>query len=334
VHLLKPLVLLFTALLLSACGGGGGGAFSSSVSEKSEPSLADFWEGSATFRLDNIPIAEDLGLHFISGLWFENTLYTYFVQSEFRNNVEVFTTHLALSEDGLNFTPVGKVLDAVPPTERIASFSDVWIDEGVWHLVYEGAPLVEVAGAGGIYLATSTNGQEWSIVQPAILTPSADWERINIGTPSLFKEKGVWYVFYHGYDGQKLKIGLAAGEDLTRLVYLNDHQPVLSTGDSWDSATVGRRSIIRQGSYYYMVYEGSTAATSEKGFSGAEWSSGLARSKDLIVWEKYPENPILPVTNTGFGFDGPDFVVTKDSVLHIYFRTPRGGTSRATLGPK
>jgi hypothetical protein len=78
-----------------------------------------------------------------------------------------------------------------------------------------------------------------------------------------------------------------------------------------------------------MAYEGST----DPPFDSANWSTGLARSQDLVSWEKHSGNPVLPVTNSSFGYDGPEFIETADGVLHLTFRHPDPGnfTWRATL---
>ncbi len=75
-----------------------------------------------------------------------------------------------------------------------------------------------------------------------------------------------------------------------------------------------------------MVYEGST----DQPYTTARWSSGLARNKDLLAWEKYPR-PVLPQTRSGMGYDCPEWVETPDDRLHIYFRNHTGSASRATL---
>ena len=69
-----------------------------------------------------------------------------------------------------------------------------------------------------------------------------------------------------------------------------------------------------------MAYEGST----DQPYDKARWSTGLARSKDLLVWEKYPQ------TKAGFGYDGPEWLKTADGALHVYYRV-KSCTRRATL---
>src|SRR5262249_9307444 len=122
------------------------------------------------------------------------------------------------------------------------------------------------------------------------------------------------------------QVGVATGADLTALVR-HAKNPVLETGaaEAWDCGTVGKRTIRKEGDYFYMAYEGST----DQPYDKACWSTGLARSKELRVWEKYPR-PILPQTKAGFGYDGPEWLTTADGSLHLYYRF-RGCTRRASL---
>ncbi len=77
-----------------------------------------------------------------------------------------------------------------------------------------------------------------------------------------------------------------------------------------------------------MAYEGAT----DLPFDEAQWSTGIARSSDLINWEKFDGNPVLPVTSGGFGYDGPEFVRSPDGQLHIYFRAPGPGNQTYRSG--
>jgi len=103
--------------------------------------------------------------------------------------------------------------------------------------------------------------------------------------------------------------------------------PILKTAPTgWDSGTVGRRSrILKEGAFYYMAYEGSTDAPFDK----AQWSTGLARSVDLVAWEKAPANPVIPVKN-GFGNDGPELVAWNGQLI-LYVRGDANGTDRYVL---
>ena len=149
------------------------------------------------------------------------------------------------------------------------------------------------------------------------------WERTNIGTPSLYKEKGVWYLFYHGYDGNVCQIGVASGTSLTNLTKsaANPILPVTPGNTAWDTGTIGHRSrIVKEGNYYYLAFEGSTLPP----FEQSKWSSGLARSTNLTsAWTKFTSNPMIPQTPGGMGYDGPE-LLRLGGAWYLYVRMPGG----------
>ena len=165
---------------------------------------------------------------------------------------------------------------------------------------------------------------------------SLTWEKQNIGTPSLYHADGQFYLFYHGFGKSAnggpddCQVGLATGTDLTKLKRVGNGPIIRTSKKGWDSGTVGKRSILKQGEYYYMAFEGST----DQPYDKAKWSTGLARLKSLTgPWEKFAQNPVLPATEKGFGYDGPEFIAI-DERLYIYFREPKGDTARAVLTRK
>lgn len=211
---------------------------------------------------------------------------------------------------------------------RIASFPSVYREGNEWIMLYEGASDASQGIHGEIRMATSSDGYSWRREASPILQSTAPWQLVNIGTPSLLRHEGRWFLLYHGFDGARLNLGVASGDSLHNLEPLNANLPVLSTGEGWDSGTIGKRSIVYEEPYFYMAYEGSTL---HRDFGKAQWGTGLARSQDLVNWEKYPQNPILGPTPGGFGFDGPEFIKTPDGVLHIYYRNMLGSTDRASI---
>ena len=99
--------------------------------------------------------------------------------------------------------------------------------------------------------------------------------------------------------------GLAMSEDFVKWTKYPDN-PVFPLGESgaWDDAHVRPKGIIKYGDYHYMFYEGAHYAEHV-----ALWFDqvGMARSKDLIHWERYPYNPIIPIDAGG----GRDTLVTE-----------------------
>ena len=312
---MKTVILAVSVLTGSACA--------------SEPSLNDFWEGKARFAVSSESLDTDTRsrLHFLSDVkQSDGRYFVYYIRNKDRMG-----TGLAYTRDWKSFTDAGTVLcpgAAGAWDARMSAFADVWKDGAAYHLVYEGASYSS-AYPGDVGYATSRDGVLWT-KQGIILKHSGGWESANNGTPSLFKVGTVWYLFYHGFDGTDCRVFAASGTSLKSLKRLNGGRPVVNTSASgWDSGTVGKRSVIQEGDFYWMVYEGST----DQPYPSAKWSSGLARSRDLVNWEKWrgTGGPVLPQTSTGMGFDGPEWVRTPDGKLNIFFRKPDNVTGRATL---
>ncbi len=130
-----------------------------------------------------------------------------------------------------------------------------------------------------------------------------------------------------------MQTGLLVGSDLHALSPTNSNLPILGNGPDWDSGTVGKRSIVYEAPWYYMVYEGSSPSI-DGDFGKSRWGIGLARSQDLLNWEKFAGNPIIGPTIEGFGYDGPELIVLPDQSVHLFYRSPTGTTDRATFLPK
>ncbi len=302
----------------------------------------DIWNNRGRLVLDNRYFGSSFGMHFTSTLEENNTLYSYYISYSVPGKI---STGLAQSTDGINFVDQGSV--TIPGTSfwdnKMASFPGISkLATNRWAMLYEGAG----ESPGDIGLAMSNDRKNFIKDTLPILRHTVrqkddpqgidlQWEKNNIGTPSLYTVNGVRYLFYHGYgkswDGgpDDCQVGVAIGTDLRNMRRYSAN-PVLKTGarGAWDSGTIGKRDIIRgEDGWFYMVYEGST----DLPYDNARWSTGLARSKDLLRWDKYANNPILPRTTSGFGYDGPEWIRTPDGQLHIYYRHPNGPTSRATV---
>jgi predicted GH43/DUF377 family glycosyl hydrolase len=288
--------------------------------------LADVFMKKAKFVTDSrrSGFGSNFGMHFLSDVrdTSSSTNYVYYINGYNENGITKYQTNLATTQDGINFFNSGPVLSpSFQDDSRIAAFASVVKEGTTWYMVYEAASS-DGSNLGSIKLAKSNDGVNWSKRFRPILTKLMPWERGNIGTPTLIKNNGLWYLFYHGFDFNTLNVGLAVGTRLTNLNRVNNGNPIIRTGTGWDSGTIGKRSITRQNGIWYMVYEGSTRQVGGS-FSNSKWSTGLARSYDLVNWEKFSENPILPQTQAGFGNDGPEWIQPANSTrLFIYYRRP------------
>lgn len=291
------------------------------------PRLADLWSGRASLQIEPNPVGAAFGMHFLSTAWKGSLLHAYYIAPGFEIG-------LATSRDGTHFTNHGTVIRKGAPgawDSAMASFPGVWLDGSTWYCVYEGSG---AAGRwpGDIGLATSGDGFRWTkFPAPILVHQGGGWERQNIGTPSLWKDGGTFRLFYHGFGKvskgpDDCQVGYATGRSLTALTRASSNPVLRTSAAGFDSGTIGRRSILREGSTFYMIFEAST----DQPYASARWTSGLARSSNLATWEKLP-SPVLPQTTRGFGFDGPEFVQFPSGQIAVYFRDPTGVTKRALL---
>jgi sucrose-6-phosphate hydrolase SacC (GH32 family) len=104
------------------------------------------------------------------------------------------------------------------------------------------------------------------------------------GTPSAWFEKGLWYLFYERGDSG---VWLATSPDLK--IWTNvQEDPVLAMGpDTYDATAVAVNQIVKRNGLYYAFYH------ANKNRPWKDWTTCVARSSDLVHWQKYPGNPII-----------------------------------------
>ncbi|MBL9124372.1 MAG: glycosylase [Planctomycetaceae bacterium] len=195
---------------------------------------------------------------------------------------------LATSRDGLHWEA-----DSRNPIYRETWCEDMMVVEhdGLYYLFAEGA-------GDRAQLLTSSDGVVWKrrgtldVRQTSgePLTPGP------YGTPTAWIENGTWYLFYERGDQG---VWLATSRDLEVWRNVQD-EPVLARGpEAFDKYAVALNQIIRYNGVYYAYYHGSDTP------EWREWRVNVARSKDLVHWEKYPHNP-LTTGNQSSGIVVPD----------------------------
>ncbi|MDB6029165.1 MAG: hypothetical protein JWM68_5388 [Verrucomicrobiales bacterium] len=313
------------------------------------PSLANFWNTNAVWASDSNNIGASFGFHCLAAITNDAGIWAYYIHNySAPGGLTKSATGRARSTDGLKWTDDGIVMDVGGKDkasatngpgkiwdDRLATFPGIWKDGDIWYLVYEGAAEDIPFSPGDIGLATSTDGKNFykHPGNPILRHNTNGWEAVNIGTPSLYKEKDTWYLFYHGYDGTFCRVGVATGNSLTNLTKYSGNPvvDVASGTNAWDSGSVGKRTVAKEGAFYYMAFEGSTRPPYDK----AKWSSGLARSTNLLAWTKFPANPVIPQTDGGFGFDATEVIPINGS-WYMYVRTSdeTAPTKRFRLAPR
>lgn len=107
------------------------------------------------------------------------------------------------------------------------------------------------------------------------------------GTPTIWIENGKWYLFYEQHDKG---VWLATTDDVDSRLWTNvQDEPVLVPGpDDYDKDMIALNQIIRHGGAYYAFYHGTNGEGDPR-----TWNTNVARSNDLIHWQKYPGNPLV-----------------------------------------
>jgi len=184
----------------------------------------------------------------------------------------------AISCDGLNWRR-----DVANPLVRDRWVEDVCVVRGAgrWFMFAEGEK--DIA-----HLLVSRDHVRWEPAGPLDIRgtdgrPIAAGPR---GTPAVWCERGVWHLFYERQDDG---VWLATSRDLRTFTNSSD-EPVLACGpEPYDRHGVAFDQVLRFRGRYYAYYHASPVA------DRSCWQTCIATSTDLVHWEKYAGNPILPV---------------------------------------
>ncbi|MBI4361668.1 MAG: hypothetical protein HY558_00685 [Euryarchaeota archaeon] len=294
-------------------------------SAQAGPTLADMWAGNAYFERQSY--SADSSVHEVFPIQVgPSTIYLYY-RTYVGQPSDGGAIGLAISTDGgktYSLYNGGKPLVA-PGGSTCDWDSRYVISPGVvkvgstFYMVYEGRSrgYPFCGSPGEIGLATSTDGLNW-VKRGIIVGKGGGFESANIGTPFIGYFKNQFYVFYHGFDNFRSKVGMAYGSNIYALT--KNPGPVMDVGKgkyAWDSYVNTHVSIVQEGSYYYMAYEGSQDPYCDKG----NWGWGIARSTDLKNWEKYSFNPIRHTYQGGCGNDLPS-IFRFSGETYVYQREP------------
>jgi type 1 glutamine amidotransferase/predicted GH43/DUF377 family glycosyl hydrolase len=137
------------------------------------------------------------------------------------------------------------------------------------------------------------------------------------GTPTAWFDNGAWHLLYERSD---LGIWLAKSKDMKTWPNVQD-EPVMVPGPAdYDKDLIAPNQIIKVRDRYYLYYHGSTRT----GPNAKKWSTCLATSTDLIRWDRYPRNPLLPHTEDKSSgivvHDGERYrLYTMHPEVHVHF---------------
>ncbi len=245
---------------------------------------------------------------------------------------------LAISTDGFNYTKStsNPILwgDSTGFDASSVSSGLLFYDSGAWYLYYSGRETFSFQPGKVISVASATNPHgPWNRSNDTLFTTgiSGEWDDGNISPMSILVEGNSLYMYYlggHDWSGTAaMQIGLAISNDngqtwvkwddlSTTSAPFAESDPVLKLGpDAYDNGSIRGAGIIKNGSGWEMLYNGSTTSP----ISG---DICYATSDDGIHWNKHASNPILtylsdPLTINGW-FEGATVALHENQYFLYY----------------
>jgi len=152
--------------------------------------------------------------------------------------------------------------------------------------------------------------------------------------------EGNYALLYTGYN-KNIAIGkpgdrggLATSKDMVHWTKYAGN-PVFVPGEpgTWDDTHARPKTFVKLKDWYYMFFEG--AHFSQGGWP--EWPDqvGLARSRDLMSWERYPYNPLISTTTVGRSGDVAQIqpaALVADGKLYVFYGCLESGKPFAVCG--
>jgi predicted GH43/DUF377 family glycosyl hydrolase len=161
-------------------------------------------------------------------------------------------------------------------------------------------------------LATSPDLVIWkreALVAPR--DPASKYTKFNVALSSILRNKdlhsrgdaikidgrylGAWNAYPSaGYEEGAAVIGLAWSNDL---LHWELTDPILfpQDGAPWEHGGLYRPDLLLHDGTYYLYYNAKTDTLPKSEGGGWHEQSGVATSRDLDSWKRYPGSPILPI---------------------------------------
>lgn len=145
--------------------------------------------------------------------------------------------------------------------------------------------------------------------------------------PEVVYHAGEYWLFYSALDDRGgTDIYLVRSPDPYRFDHTQRHL-VMGAGPagSWEGLSVTTHRIFRDNGQWYMVYAGSDR------HEDTPWHFGVAASRDLITWTRYPGNPIFERGPEGAWDDCGIWYGTTikvDGVYHMWYEGRSSGEPR------
>lgn len=287
--------------------------------------FAGLWQGNSEFVVDteNTSIGVAFGMHCLSTIWYDDTLYIYYIKNYF-DEIWRSAVGLATSTDGLNFTDYGIVVDVGPDD---TGGSPDWVYDAIgnlYHVVgrqdgdgWSASPAMDNAGflCYGPYDSTIPAGSTSAAFTLMIDNNTGDNDvvvNIEVYDFTLDEILVSQSIRRQDFDGplqyQDFTLNYENTADHTMefrtywhdQAYINEKCVIVTSSGSggstpaWDNRLASFPGVWKNGDNWYLVYEG---ASTSSGYPG---DIGLATSSDGFNWLKDPCNPIMVHQSTGW----------------------------------
>lgn len=163
-------------------------------------------------------------------------------------------------------------------------------------------------GPDRIGLARSADGERFEKVGPVIVGRA----------PEVVLHDGCIHLLYQLTDDQgRYEMHLARSADGLSFEPVSS-EPVFSraSAPAWDSYDVATGRVYAEDGWYYLIYGGNAALVDQPDYFG------LARSRDLVNWERHPGNPIFGCGPKGSEDGGaiwfPALIDAEDCYVLLY----------------
>lgn len=124
------------------------------------------------------------------------------------------------------------------------------------------------------------------------------------------------FMLYQKVCGEGYELYLAVSDDGVTFHDVQQDPVFAPVKGDWDGLSVVTARLVRDGAWFYIIYGGSAYRVDEPDYFG------LARSVDLVEWERHPGNPIFGCGAKGEADGGaiwfPALIETDDSILLLY----------------
>jgi predicted GH43/DUF377 family glycosyl hydrolase len=152
-----------------------------------------------------------------------------------------------------------------------------------------------------------------------ILSPgtSGAWDDGGVTHPFVLydPDDGLWKMYYMGISGSDSAIGLATATDPLGPWTKHPSNPVVEPTETWEDVALYSPLVLRESaSSWKMLYTGNNPAGPAR--------IGLATSTDGVTWTKYPSNPVLSPSGSGWmaaSVFASRTLVKLGGTYHLYF---------------